>query len=82
MADLATPSAATMSTVNAGADRVDDKSSKVKPEKPDEEKYKADLAKAEKEHAAVQERLVCLLPCRPCGDPFSTLVANRQRAGI
>ncbi|KAI9871105.1 MAG: hypothetical protein M1830_003307 [Pleopsidium flavum] len=57
MADLATPSAATMSTVNAGADRVDDKTSKIKPEKPDEEKYKADLAKAEKEHAAVQERL-------------------------
>lgn len=41
-------------------DRVDDKPSKIKPEKPDEEKYKADLAKAEKEHAAVQERLVRL----------------------
>jgi hypothetical protein len=54
-ADLSAPS-----TGKPGAERVDDKSSKVKPEKPDEEKYKADLAKAEKEHAAVQERLVCL----------------------
>lgn len=29
-----------------------------RPEKPDEEQFKADLAKAEKEHAAVMERLV------------------------
>lgn len=55
-ANLAAPS-----TGKPDADRVDDKTSKVKPEKPDEEKYKADLAKAEKEHAAAQERLVCLL---------------------
>jgi hypothetical protein len=32
--------------------------SKVRPEKPDEEQYKADLAKAEKEHATAQEDLV------------------------
>ena len=31
---------------------------KVKPTKPDEESYKAELANAEKEHAAVQEKLV------------------------
>lgn len=31
---------------------------KVRPEKPDEEQYKADLAKAEKEHATAQEDLV------------------------
>lgn len=43
------------------ADQPEDKTSKVKAEKPDEEKYKADLAKAEKEHAGAQERLVCLL---------------------
>ena len=55
-ADLGVPS-----TGKPDADRVDDKTSKIKPEKPDEEKYKADLAKSEKEHAAVQERLVCLL---------------------
>ncbi|KAL1961982.1 hypothetical protein VTN77DRAFT_717 [Rasamsonia byssochlamydoides] len=30
---------------------------KVKPQKPDEEAFKANLAKAEKEHAAVQEKL-------------------------
>lgn len=49
------------STGKPDADRVDDKASNVKPEKPDEEKYKANLAKAGKEHAAAQERLVCLL---------------------
>ena len=32
---------------------------KVKPTKPNEEAFKADLAQAEKEHAAVQEKLVC-----------------------
>lgn len=31
---------------------------KIKPEKPDEEKFKADLAKAEKEHAAVMDQMV------------------------
>ena len=31
----------------------------TKPEKPDEEAYKAALAKAESEHAAVIEKLVC-----------------------
>ncbi len=76
MADLATPSAATMSTVNAGADRVDDKPSKVKPEKPDEEKYKVDLAKAEKEHAAVQERLVRLLLVQAMQRPVILRGAN------
>lgn len=32
---------------------------KVKPTKPNEEAFKADLAQAEKEHAAVQAKLVC-----------------------
>lgn len=32
---------------------------KVKPTKPNEETFKADLAQAEKEHAAVQQKLVC-----------------------
>lgn len=31
---------------------------KVKPSKPDEEAYKTELAKLEKEHAVVQEKLV------------------------
>ena len=60
MADIATPSAATMSTIDAGAEPVG-KTQKAKPEKPDESKYKEDLAKAEKEHAAAQEKVVCLL---------------------
>lgn len=32
---------------------------KVKPAKPDENAFKSDLAAAEKEHSAVQEKLVC-----------------------
>ena len=49
MADVATPPAAEASQ---GKQQI------VKPEKPDEDKYKEDLAKAEKEHAAAQEELV------------------------
>lgn len=32
---------------------------RVKPTKPDEAAYKANLATAEKEHTAAQEKLVC-----------------------
>lgn len=32
---------------------------KTRPVKPDEDTYKASLAKAEKEHAAAQDKLVC-----------------------
>lgn len=32
---------------------------KVRPAKPDEEAFKSALAQAEKEHSAVQEKLVC-----------------------
>lgn len=32
---------------------------RVKPTKPDEEAYKTNLAQAEKEHTAAQEKLVC-----------------------
>jgi hypothetical protein len=46
MADVATPPAA------------EGKQQVVKPEKPDEDKYKEDLAKAEKEHTAAQDKLV------------------------
>jgi hypothetical protein len=49
MADVATPPA---------AEATQGKQQIVKPEKPDEDKYKEDLAKAEKEHAAAQEKLV------------------------
>ena len=59
MADVATPSAIDMSMGTTNADSAD-KPQKSRPEKPDEEKYKADLAKAEKEHAVAQEKLVNL----------------------
>ncbi|KAI9674232.1 MAG: hypothetical protein M1817_002050 [Caeruleum heppii] len=64
MADMATPAAAIMATVNAGAqspapptDRKPKTEHKEKPDKPDEAQYNEDLAKAEKEHAAANERM-------------------------
>ena len=54
--DLATPSAADMGTINAVA--ATDKPKKVKPERPDDAKYKEALAKAEKAHAINQEKQV------------------------
>ena len=50
---------------------ITEKQQKAKPEKPDEERYKTELAKAEKEHATAQERMVCcaylhILPCIYC----------------
>lgn len=48
MADVATPAAAPV-----------DKTAVVKPERPDEEAYKTNLAKAEKELKAAEERMVC-----------------------
>ena len=57
MADVATPSAATMSIMDAGAEP-SPKVQKSRPEKPDEQQYKENLAQAEKEHAAAQEKVV------------------------
>lgn len=59
MAELATPSAATISTIDAGSEP-SQKTQKTKPEKPDEQKYRENLGKAQKEHAAAQEKVVCL----------------------
>jgi hypothetical protein len=42
-----------------------DGAQKSRPEKPDEAKFKADLAKAEKEHEAAQARFVCDSHVRP-----------------
>lgn len=56
MADVATPPAAQKATANGSAPQ--GKQQIVKPDKPDEEKYKEELAKLEKEHAAAQEKLV------------------------
>ena len=64
MADVATPLATTKATTDTAASTASTASANktkqqfVKPEKPDEEQYKVELAKAEKEHAASQERLV------------------------
>jgi hypothetical protein len=58
MADLATPSAAQISTSGAAKTAPKQNSSVVKPEKPDEEAYKAELAKAEKDLKAAEERMV------------------------
>jgi hypothetical protein len=55
MADVATTPAVTKP---AEATKDAAPAQKTRPEKPDEVKYKADLAKAEKEHAAAQEKLV------------------------
>lgn len=49
MADIETPPA---------ADAAQGKQQVVKPEKPDEDQYKEDLAKVEKEHTAAQDKLV------------------------
>lgn len=57
MADVATPSEATMSIMDAGAEP-SAKAQKSRPEKPDEQQYKENLAQAEKEHAAAQEKVV------------------------
>lgn len=56
MADVATPSAAKVATADTSVP--EGKKQVVRPEKPDEEKFKEQLAKAEKEHTAAQEKLV------------------------
>lgn len=58
MADVATPSAATMSTIDAGSEPAPNKATKTRPERPDEQQYKESLAKAEKDYAAAQEKFV------------------------
>jgi len=60
MAELATPSAATMGTMNAGADGPPSAKAPFssKPERPDEEAYKKELAEAEKALTSVQEKQV------------------------
>lgn len=70
MADVGTPSAIDISTSNATPEV--EKQHKAKPEKPDEDIYKTDLLKAEKEHAAAQEKLVCLSMAPPFRISFST----------
>ncbi|KAF2083748.1 hypothetical protein K490DRAFT_76324 [Saccharata proteae CBS 121410] len=59
MADLATPSAVAMSTSEPQAAPKANKGN-LKPERPDEDEYRKNLAQAEKEHAAAQEKLKAL----------------------
>lgn len=65
MADLATPSAAAMSTMDAGAstppvngNKDKDRSVVSKPERPDQETYEKDLAKAQKDLDTAVQRQV------------------------
>jgi hypothetical protein len=64
MADLQTPSGAAIGTIDARASTPVSNKGKpstqptTKPEKPDEERYKSDLSKAEKEHSNALDRLV------------------------
>lgn len=57
MADVATPSGA-----DGGAQDRKEKKVIEKPEKPDEEAYKATLKKAEKEHATSMDKFVSAIP--------------------
>lgn len=81
MADIATPSAATISTIDAGSEP-SQKPQKTKPEKPDEQKYRESLAQAQKEHAAVQEKVVCLsnpkIPAPDCVPIGSQYIGSHQ----
>jgi len=58
MADVATPSGAAMFDAGGASEK---KPAITKPEKPDEEAYKANLKKAEKEHTDVMTKLVSQL---------------------
>lgn len=64
MADLLTQSAITMTTINAAAEQPATTAGpsnvpKSKPEKPDEKLFKEAVAKAEREHAVAQDKVVC-----------------------
>lgn len=48
-----------MAEVTPATASLPDGSTKPRPEKPDEAKYKADLEEAEKNHKAAQAKLVC-----------------------
>lgn len=59
MADLSTPSAANMATADGDPTASKAKPAPVaRPERPDEEQYKTELAKAEKELKSSEERMV------------------------
>ena len=49
---------------------------KQRPEKPDEEKFKAELAEAEKEWKAAQDKLVCI-PLTSCSSTIFPIEADQ-----
>jgi len=58
MADMATPSAVAMTTMDPEAPTGKGTPQVVKPERPDEEQYKKDVEKAEKEFQEAMKKLV------------------------
>lgn len=74
MADVATSPVA--QTVTADAPATQGKQPIVKPDKPDDDKYKEDLAKVEKEHTAAQEKLVRLSHIYDCFSKLRNIVAH------
>ncbi len=68
MAEAATPSAAAISNADSSMAPNKDKSTPVvRPERPDEDAYKKELAQAEKELRSAEERLVSISSSRRCG---------------
>lgn len=64
-AELSTPSAANIATARQPTPSNASKDKSVpagRPDRPDEEQYKAELAKAEKELKAAEDRMVCIQP--------------------
>lgn len=63
MADLATPSSATIGTIDAGATTSQSKAAFSKPERPDQAEYEKTLAEAQKALDAAVDRQVRHMNC-------------------
>ncbi|TVY88484.1 Uncharacterized protein LAWI1_G004549 [Lachnellula willkommii] len=78
MADLATPSGAAMFDAGGSSEK---KNTITKPEKPDEETYKANLKQAEKEHADVMNKLNAVRAKIDLAKPSSKDSPSSKRRG-
>ncbi|TVY39226.1 Uncharacterized protein LSUB1_G004021 [Lachnellula subtilissima] len=78
MADLATPSGAAMFDAGGPSEK---KNTITKPEKPDEETYKANLKQAEKEHADVMNKLNAVRAKIDIAKPSSKDSPSSKRRG-
>ncbi|KAI9867643.1 MAG: hypothetical protein M1813_008443 [Trichoglossum hirsutum] len=76
MADRSKSSATTLPASNMIAEK------KAKPEKPDEETFKADLAKAEKDHASVMERLNAIRDKVNLAQPSKTSPTTQRQSEL